>query len=76
MQVAQLGNGLAIAIPQDVVDELGLKVGDDLEVRLLHDRSVQIGRPMTREEAIEDLRRFQGWMPADFKFDRDEANAR
>lgn len=76
MQVAQLGNGLAITIPQDVVDELGLKVGDDLEVRLLPDRSVRIGRPMTREEAIEDLRRFQGWMPADFKFDRDEANAR
>lgn len=76
MQVAELGDGLAVRIPQDVVDELGLKAGEDLDVRLLHDRSVRVARHMSREEAIEDLRRFQGWMPADFKFDRDEANAR
>lgn len=76
MQVAELGDGLAIQIPQDVIDELGLKAGDDLDVRLLPDRTVRVARHMTREEAIEDLRRFQGWMPVDFKFDRDEANAR
>jgi hypothetical protein len=31
---------------------------------------------MTREEALENLKRFRGTMPADFMFDREEANAR
>ena len=44
-----------------------------------------MGRPVAREEAeraermqwLEEMRRkFQGRLPADFKFDRDEANSR
>jgi len=76
MQVAKWGNSLAIRIPKDVVDALGLKVGDDIEVRAVDSRSLDISRSMTREEALKDLRRFRGMIPADFKFDRDEANAR
>lgn len=29
-----------------------------------------------RQAAVERLRAYRGWLPDDFKFDRDEANAR
>lgn len=76
MQVAKWGNSLAIRIPKHVVDALALKVGDDIELRALDSRTLDVSRPMTREEALRDLRQFRGMIPADFKFDRDEANAR
>jgi antitoxin component of MazEF toxin-antitoxin module len=55
-----LGDGLAVRIPQDVIDELGWKAGGDLDVRLLRDRSVRVARHKSCEEAIEDLHCFQG----------------
>jgi antitoxin MazE len=35
-----------------------------------------VARKPGRDELIERLRAFRGRLPADFKFDRDEANAR
>jgi len=35
-----------------------------------------LGTKSERLEAIEELRKFEGIMPADFKFDREEANRR
>lgn len=77
MQVAKWGNSLAVRIPADVARALGLKEGDDVELCAL-DRSqvAVITERQRREAALERLRSFRGWMPADFKFDRDEANAR
>lgn len=76
MRVAQWGNSLAIRLPKDVVDALKLEVGDQIDMDAIGSRTVEISRTLTREEALEDLRRFEGLISADFKFDRDEANAR
>lgn len=74
MQIAKWGNSLAVRIPKDVAKTLGFKAGDEVDIRAAWNNTMQVGRKMTREEAIEGLRKYQGRMPADYKFDRDEAN--
>jgi len=76
MQVAKWGNSLAIRLPASVVKALKLREGDDVEIHVADERSMAIARKPGREELIERLRTFRGRIPADFKFDRDEANAR
>lgn len=52
------------------------KWGNSFAVRVQYDGSLRIARKMTSEEALMGLRKYRGRMPADFKFDREEANAR
>jgi antitoxin MazE len=76
MLVAKWGNSLAVRLPAAVVEALELKEGDDIEIRIADQRELQISRKPGREELLKRLRAFRGRLPADFKFDRDEANAR
>ena len=76
MQLSKWGNSYAVRLPKDMVEALELKLGEELEARVQSDGSLRIGRKRTRQEALESLRQFRGMMPADFKFDREEANAR
>lgn len=75
-QVSRWGNSLAIRIPAAVVEALQLKEGDDIEVRILGDRALAVDRDCTREQALERIRAFRKQLPADWKLDREEANAR
>lgn len=81
MKVAKWGNSLAVRLPKEVVDALGLKEND--EVRLVpspgNDRTLTVtpdSEQARRDAALERLKEIRGWMPADFKFDREEANSR
>jgi antitoxin MazE len=76
MKVCKWGNSLAIRLPAAIVEILNLKVGDDIEIRVAGSRTVEVAQKADREELLRRLRRFRGTLPADFKFDRDEANAR
>jgi antitoxin MazE len=76
MQVAKWGNSLAVRLPAAVVEVLELKEGDDIEIHVAARRELGIARKPGREELLERLRSFRGRLPPDFKFDRDEANAR
>ena len=77
MIVAKWGNSLAVRIPADVARALGLEEGDEVELRALSGKELAVvTEQQRREAAIERLKQFRGWMPADYKFDRDEANAR
>jgi antitoxin MazE len=73
MQVSKWGNSLAIRLPAAVVEVLGLKEGDDVEIRVASQRSLEVQRKPTNRELLERLRKYRGTLPADFKFDRDEA---
>jgi antitoxin MazE len=59
-----------------VVEALGLQEGDDIEIRVAGSRQFEVARKPGRQELLKRLRAFRGRLPADFKFDRDEANAR
>jgi len=76
MKVAKWGNSLAIRLPKAVVDVMGLKEGDDVKVSVSGSTDVAVARTPDRLEMLERLRKYRGLMPADFKFDRDEANSR
>ena len=76
MQVSKWGNSLAIRLPVSVVEALNLKEGDDIEVLIANDRVFKVRRKPGKTEIIERIRQFRGKLPADFKFDRDDANGR
>jgi antitoxin MazE len=76
MQVAKWGNSLAIRLPATVVEALGLRAGDEIEIHVAGARTFGIARKPERGELLKRLRAFRGRLPADFKFDRDEAGAR
>ncbi len=76
MRIEKWGNSLAVRLPAAVVEALELKEGDDIEIRITGRRELELSRKPDREELLKGLRTFSGRLPADFKFDRDEANAR
>lgn len=76
MQVARWSNSLAVRLPAAVVEALGLKEGDEVEIHVAHSRQFGVARKPTRDALLKRLRAFRGRLPADFKFDRDEANGR
>jgi antitoxin MazE len=76
MQVSKWGNSLAIRLPVAVVEALKLKEGDEVEVHIADARELAVARKPGRAELLKRLRAFRGRLPADFKFDREEANAR
>ena len=77
MQVSKWGNSLAVRIPADVARALELKEGDDVELFALDDGQVAVvTERQRRAAALKTLRTFRRSLPADFKFDREEANAR
>jgi antitoxin MazE len=76
MQVSKWGNSLAIRLPVSVVEALELHEGDDIEVVIAGERVFQVNKKPGNDVFLERLGAFRGKLPADFTFDRDEANAR
>jgi antitoxin MazE len=73
MQVSKWGNSLAVRLPKKVVEKLGLKEGDNIE--LIIQRADDPERAK-RLAALKSLREMRWKMPKDFKFDREEAHER
>lgn len=76
MQVAKWGNSLAVRLPAAVVKALGLKEGDEIEIRVAGARTFEIARGRRRQDALDQLRKLRRPLPPGFVFDRDEANER
>ena len=76
MQVAKWGNSLAVRLPAAVVEALELKAGDEIEIRVDDARTFGVARKPGRDALLKRLQSFRGRLPDDFRFDRDEANAR
>jgi antitoxin MazE len=76
MRVCRWGNSLAIRLPSPVIEALGIAAGDEIEVEIAGSRRLEIAAKPDRDALLERLRQYRGAMPADFKFDRLEANAR
>ena len=76
MQVSKWGNSLAVRLPSAVVETLGLKEGDHIEIRVRGDRAFEIAPDHRRSRALKRLRKLRRSLPQGFVFDREEANAR
>lgn len=75
MQVAKWGNSLAVRLPADLVRELGLKEGDQIDL-VKDEGAVKLRRLPRADEVLENLRRFRGTLPAAARLTRDNANER
>ncbi len=76
MQVAKWGNSLAVRLPAALVEVLELREGDDIEIVVDDPRTFVVRKKPGADARLERLRAFRGRLPADFRFSRDEANAR
>ncbi|MCL4766481.1 MAG: AbrB/MazE/SpoVT family DNA-binding domain-containing protein [Hyphomicrobiaceae bacterium] len=81
MQVSRWGNSLAVRLPAKLVAELGLKEGDEVDLRPVTrgecERTVlELEQMPSVDELYDRLKKFQGRLPADYKFDREEVHRR
>ena len=76
MRVSKWGNSLAIRLPAAVVDALNLKEGDEIEISVTGKREFKVPRDRARQKALDQLRQMKWSFPANFRFNREEANKR
>ena len=76
MRVSKWGNSLAVRIPRDVAEALGIKEGDDIDLCRAEAGRVGVSRELSRGELIQRIRDMARPLPKNYKFDREEANAR
>lgn len=75
MQVAKWGNSLAVRLPAELVRELGLKEGDQIDL-VKEEGQVRVRRQPGPEEILMSLRRFRSSLPAAQRLSRDDAHER
>jgi antitoxin MazE len=76
MQVGKWGNSLAVRLPAVVVETLGLKEGDEIEIEIAGERTFRVSRDRSREMALAKLKALRRPLPPGFRWSRDEANER
>lgn len=76
MQVSKWGNSLAVRLPKKLVETMGLKPGDELAIVARSRGMIEVAKDEARERALKELADLNWELPADYKFDRDEANSR
>ena len=76
MIITKIGNDLAVRLSADDVARLGLKEGDEVEVKRAEKKEASEAAEVSPEEWLIRMRKLRGKIPADFKFDREEANER
>ncbi len=72
MRMSKWGNSLAIRIPAEVVEKLGLRAGEEADIRITGEDSFEVVRNMKRQQAIDKMRATRFVLPEDYRFDRDE----
>jgi antitoxin MazE len=79
MKVSKWGNSLAIRLPADMVEKLGVKEGDEIyTIPGMSEDAVTLKRQKTLDEMwarVDEIRK-KHTVPPGFKFDREEANSR
>ena len=76
MQISKWDDSLGVRLPAEVIESLGLKEGDEVDVQVVRKRTLEPSSEIAREEALKRLRALRVPFPPDWKFDREEANAR
>lgn len=77
MQVSKWGNSLAVRLPKSLVDQLGLREGDALNVVAAKDGAIEIETAAARRRrALANMAARNWTLPEGYRFDRDEANKR
>ncbi len=76
MLVSRWGNSLGVRLPRALVNDLGIKPGDELDVVAAAPTRIVVAKDERRAHAVDRMRaRALPW-PEGYAFDRDEANTR
>jgi antitoxin MazE len=76
MRVTKWGNSLAVRLPKQLVDTISLKAGDELAIVDATRERLALAKDERRKQALERLASMAIALPADYRFDREEANSR
>lgn len=76
MRISRWGNSLAVRLPKDVIESLALKAGDELKIVEATRAQLAVAKDERRKRALDELASMNIPLPADYKFDRDEAHRR
>ena len=77
MKVAKWGNSLAVRLPKETAERLGVSEGDDIAFEYTPEGEVRLRRQRDFADWMDHLRKkYPVQLPADYKFDREEANRR
>ena len=76
MLVSKWGNSLAVRLPKELVERMGLNPGDEIEVVKVEDKVIAVEKIDKRERFLKAMEQFRWPVPEGYKFDRDEANER
>jgi antitoxin MazE len=76
MQVARWGDDLVVRLSSEIVREKGLVAGDEIDFADLKKRTAPREKADPKAEFLKAMEQFRWPAPADYKFDRDEANER
>lgn len=75
MRVAKWGNSLAVRFPADLVRELGLTEGDQVDLAK-DDGTILVRRQPRADEILQGLRWFRGKLRKNARLSRDAAHER
>jgi antitoxin MazE len=77
MLVSKWGNSLAVRLPKALVEQLGLKEGDELNVVAAGNGAIEVEtREQRRQRALDNMAARNWKLPEGYRFNRDEANER
>jgi antitoxin MazE len=76
MKITRIGDGLAIVIPPEIAEAIGLRENDDITVRATSDGKMELVRGDDWLTTLTIIKRLERSLPADYQFNREEANAR
>ena len=79
MQIGRWGNSLAVRLPKSLVERLKLKEGDEIDSDVVEAALAKADADAVerrRDEAMKRIVALRRPLPPDYKFDREEANAR
>jgi len=75
MKVAKWGNSLAVRLPKETAERLGVSEGDDIAFEYTAEGEVRLRRQRSIAEQIDHLReKYPARIPADYRFSRKDAS--
>jgi antitoxin MazE len=75
MKLTKTSDGYIVKVPDEVVTSLGLHDGDDVSLTSPGVITIAVSDE-ARDSAIDRMKKLARPLPPDYKFDREEANAR
>lgn len=76
MLISKWGNSLGLRLPKEVVDSMQVAAGDRMDIISVDGDTIILRRDDSAARLRQGLRNFRVALPANYRFDRDDANQR